>query len=214
MNNIKLTASNISMSYEGLFLIFSDINFEMSNSNSIAITGKNGSGKTTLLKILAGVLTPTSGKIELKYNEIVIPSIQYYLNIGLVSPYLNLYDEFTANENLTLIEKLKNVRFDSEFADNLFEKFNLTKRRNEPIKSFSSGMLQRLKYIIALIAEPKVLFLDEPFTNLDEQGIIAVIDLVEKFISSGRIVVIATNEKREKELCERELLIDNNNKYS
>jgi heme exporter protein A len=210
MNNIKLTASNISMSYEGRSKIFSDINLELTNNNSVAITGKNGSGKTTFLKILAGVLTPNSGKIELNNDEILIPENQYYLHIGLVSPYLNLYDEFTANEHLILIEKLKNKKFNPEQADNLFANFFLTKRRNEPVKSFSSGMLQRLKYILAFLTEPQILFLDEPFTNLDEQGILAVIDLAEQFISDGGIMVIATNEKREKELCKRELSIDNN----
>lgn len=207
MNNIKLIASNISMSYEGRFSIFSNINLELNNYNSLAITGKNGSGKTTLLKILAGVLTPSSGKIEIKNNELEILPSKYYLHIGLVSPYLNLYDEFTANEHLNLIQKLKDKKFNSEQADNLFAKFNLSKRRNEPVKKYSSGMLQRLKYILALLAEPQILFLDEPFTNLDEQGILAVIDIVTGFVSSGGILVIATNEKREKELCQNELAI-------
>lgn len=209
MNNIKLTASNISMSYEGRTTIFSNINLELINNNSIAITGKNGSGKTTLLKILAGVLTPSTGKIKLKNDEIEIHSSKYYLHIGLVSPYLNLYDEFTANEHLQLIEKLKNKKFNSEQANNLFAQLNLARRRNEPVKKFSSGMLQRLKYIMALLAEPQILFLDEPFTNLDEQGILAVIDLIKNFVASGRILIIATNEKREKELCELELKIEN-----
>ena len=85
---------------------FKNISFSVTEGNAFAITGKNGSGKSTLVKILCGVLSPTKGSVSLSVNEQTVEYPDYYPHIGLVSPYLNMYEDFSAEENLQFIKKI------------------------------------------------------------------------------------------------------------
>ncbi len=203
MKSFKLKGENLSIRFVRRINIFSKININVSNSEIVGIVGENGSGKTTLLKILAGILRPTSGKVSLTIDGNKIKKDEIALHIGFVSPYLILYEEFTPIEHLQLFAKLKNTEFDQNTTMELLDEFNLTKRRNDMIKTFSSGMKQRVKYMIALQSHPEILFLDEPFTNLDSAGINSINKIIETHVSDGGGVIIASNDAREKKLCSR-----------
>jgi heme exporter protein A len=197
MNNFVLKAEKIGKTFDDREWIFKNIDLELGESQSVAITGRNGSGKSTLLKTLSGIIAPTKGKIELKVNDKLINKDDFNNYFGFVSPYLTLYEEFSAKEHVDLYLNLKGLKKEETKAKELLELFNLEKAGNKYIAKFSSGMKQRVKYILGLITQPEILFLDEPFTNLDEIGIRIVEDVIAKHLSSGGSLVIASNDERE-----------------
>ncbi len=173
--------------------VFSDISFEIRSGQSLAITGRNGSGKSTLAKILSGVLSATSGKVLLECNGREIPAAERHDCVGFVSPYLQLYDEFSALENLQLCASLRGLEYNSSRGDTLLELVNLSSRKHETVRTYSSGMKQRLQYAFALLHEPQILILDEPTANLDAEGIEMVRTVMKTQRDKG-ILIIATND--------------------
>ena len=206
----SLIADNISKAYEGRRYIFEKINLSLNDGDSVALTGRNGSGKTTLLKVLAGLLQASRGTCHLNKNNTQFNELGRLLHLGYVAPYLNLYEEFSPIELLRLHSKMKGFEYNTAFVDSLLEKYSLTAKRNSPVKTYSSGMKQRVRFILAF-ANPNLdfLFLDEPFTNLDKAGIEVTIGLIRNFMQSSGILLIATNEDKEKQLCGKILELNN-----
>lgn len=180
--------------------IFSDISFSLETHRSLSITGRNGAGKSTLLKVLTSLLAPSSGSITLTKDGSRIPATHHFQHIGFVAPYLQLYDEFTAWENLDLMRKIRNVDAHDEYLDELLKKVNLFPRKDDFVRTYSSGMKQRIKYACALVHKPFVLMLDEPTANLDAEGQEIVRQVIEEQKQKG-IVIIATNESDEISWC-------------
>jgi heme exporter protein A len=185
MNTFQFKAEKIGKTFDDREWIYKNIDLEFSNSASIAITGRNGSGKSTLLKTLSGIIAPTKGKIDFQINDKQILKEDLNDYFGFVAPYLTLYEEFSAIEHIDLYLKLKGLNTNENKAKELLEIFNLNKTGNKYISKFSSGMKQRVKYILAMITEPEILFLDEPFTNLDENGIRIVEGVISEHLSAG-----------------------------
>jgi len=202
---MKITAHNISK-YFGDKKIFSDINFKIASGSSIAITGANGSGKTTLIKILSGLMRPTTGKIEIEYNGSVIRQERWFNHLSLVGPYLELYEELSAEENLLFLARIKNIPSAREKINLMMKRVNLNGREQDAVKTYSSGMRQRLKYVFALLSEPHILFLDEPTSNLDEEGIEIVYEIMMEQMKEG-ILIIATNERRDLKYGDKQIAI-------
>ncbi len=209
MKKFELIGNKLSIRFVRRRNIFSDVSISVSNSEIVGIAGTNGSGKTTLLKVLSGILRPTTGELSFSIDTKSINRDEIAAHIGFVSPYLTLYEEFTPMEHLHLFSKLKGLGFDRRQADELMQTFNLHKRRNDLIKTFSSGMKQRVKYMIAMQSHPEIFFLDEPFTNLDTAGIDSVKAIIQSHIDIGGGVIIASNDEREKALCSRFTLLEN-----
>jgi heme exporter protein A len=182
-------------------LIFRGVNISLKTGSALAVTGRNGSGKSTLVKIFANLINETSGKISFKIGGKELQREKFYRHTGFVAPYLNLYDELTAYENLEFFFKLKsNFSHPEEIINPLLEKVNLHKRKNDEVKSFSSGMKQRLKFAFAVINKPDLLILDEPGTNLDDEGKRLAYSIAEEHKDIG-ILIVATNDKEDTALC-------------
>jgi heme exporter protein A len=199
--NFNLNIDNIHKSFTQKIPIFQDISFNIKNNNVVGITGHNGSGKTTLLRVLSGVLLPSKGKVELTVENNLVKKDDYYKYIGFVGPYLNIYEEFSPMENIKIFAEIRGKEFNSDKAIELLKMFNIYKRRNDHVKTFSSGMKQRVKYIINFLEDFEILLLDEPFTNLDSEGIGTLIDLINMHTLQGGGIIIASNDDREKALC-------------
>jgi heme exporter protein A len=204
MNRIHISARNISKTFNRR-KIFSDISFSTSAPGSIAITGKNGAGKSTLAKIIAGVLSSTSGELSIELDGKKLDEEARKTHIGFVSPYLNFYDEFSAMENLFLLMRIRSSHdlLDHEIEP-LLKRFGLWERRDDAIRGYSTGMKQRLKYVFALAHSPSVLMLDEPTANLDNDGIKVVEDVVTEQKRSS-ILIVATNDSAEAAWCEESI---------
>lgn len=181
--------------------VLRDISFELKTGESLAITGKNGAGKSTLVKIIAGLLTPTKGSVSYTMEEKPLSLDLLRPFIGFVSPYLQLYDEFTAMENLSLIMKIRgNSDPGLQAMENLFRTFALWDRKDDFVRTYSSGMKQRLKYVVALCHNPGLLLFDEPTANLDEEGSRAVRDTM-RGLQSSTLLIVATNDEQEASWC-------------
>ncbi|MGA9120535.1 MAG: ABC transporter ATP-binding protein [Bacteroidota bacterium] len=174
-------------------VIFDNISFEAGMGQTILVSGRNGSGKSTLVKLLSRVLTPSGGTITLSVDDRTIPEIAWPEAVGLVSPYFQLYDEFTARENIELALTLRGKRPDHERITEMLQEVSLLHRADDPVRTYSSGMKQRVKLAFALVGRPQVLFLDEPMTNLDAEGIALVRRIMERQRERG-ILIVATND--------------------
>lgn len=206
--SISLEISNLRKEFDRR-PIFRNIEFTLVNSDSIAITGKNGSGKSTLIKVLANVYTQTSGSISLSINDKKIERENYYKYIGFVSPYLNLYDEFTGYENLRIITQIRGMGIDG--IGEVLKRVGLYERRNDLVKIYSSGMKQRLKLAFSILHNPLILMLDEPTSNLDAEGVTVVDNMAEEY-KKGKILIIATNDEHERSLCQKEINLNTQTK--
>jgi len=207
MSNYSIQSQNLSKLF-GRRLIFKDINFNWSEKGIFGISGPNGSGKSTLVKIVAGLISASSGKIIHKNSQSEIIPEKLHNHIGFVSPYLVLYEEFSAWENLKIFAKIRGIILNEDMVINYLSKFLLENRKDDLVKTYSSGMKQRLKFIFALMHSPEVLIFDEPTSNLDEEGKKVVYDIVREE-GKTRIVVIASNEERDLSLCKEKILLEN-----
>ena len=203
MKNSTFKCTNLSKYYSHR-LIFENLNFSLSSGSSVGITGRNGSGKSTVVKVVSGIILPSKGEFEFAIDSAQIKQEDFYKHLGLMSPYLNLYDEFSGYENLEFFMNLKSDKPKSEKEERinfLLKSVGLSKRKSDLYKNYSSGMKQRLKLAFALLNEPELLLLDEPCSNLDKEGI----EIVYKFAREQKekgMLVIATNEESDLTLCD------------
>ena len=201
MRPMKLTLTGVQKRFNRR-TIFQKIELEIRGPGSLAIVGRNGSGKSTLAKIVAGVLSPTSGSVQLELDGAVIPRVERYRHLGFVSSYLTLYDEFTAAENVSLLEAMRSgITPQPSAVDALLAAMGLEARRNDRVGTFSSGMKQRVKYAVALVHRPPLLILDEPTANLDFDGISLVKRVTARQKSEG-LLLVATNDPQEANWCD------------
>jgi heme exporter protein A len=206
MTDFSLKVNSLQKSF-GRRLVFTGITLNLNKAGVFGISGPNGSGKSTLIKILAGINSPTKGQVIHTVNGRVIISEKLHNHIGFVSPYLVLYDEFTAWENLNYFASIRSILFDKDKVENLLEQFLLLNRKDDLVKAYSSGMKQRLKFIFALMHSPAFIFLDEPTSNLDDEGKQTVYNLIKN--EGGKaIVVVASNEKNDLNQCSEVLQLE------
>jgi ABC-type multidrug transport system ATPase subunit len=160
------------------------LDLDVDRGEFLIVTGPNGCGKTTLLRLCAGLQAPTQGTLEIAVER---------GSIGLVAHEPLVYRELTAFENLNLYARLYRVRDGRERVGMLLERFDLWDERNERAGSFSRGMLQRLALCRALLHEPELLLLDEPYNALDANGA-ALLDRELASLRGERTFVVATHE--------------------
>jgi heme exporter protein A len=142
--------------------ILRGVELEVAVHDFLLVTGANGSGKTTLLRLVAGLAAPTRGELE-----VAVPRGR----VGYLAHEPLVYRELTALENLDLYGRLYRVAERRERTGMLLERFGLWDARHARVASYSRGMLQRLALCRALLHEPELLLLDEPYSGLDEDGV-------------------------------------------
>jgi len=186
--------------------IFKGIDYTFSSNKSYAILGPNGSGKSTLIKVLTGQLTPSEGKLSYSNDSSTIEADDIYQHVSIAAPYIELIEEFTLNELLDFHFKFKRPlpNFDN---NQIITLLGMEKSANKGLKFFSSGMKQRVKLALACCSDSKILFLDEPTSNLDTSGENWYLELVESTSSSGRLLVIGSNQEKEYAFCDEKFAI-------
>lgn len=183
--------------------VFRSMNLVLLSGRNYAVSGPNGSGKTTFLQILSGFLSPSAGAITYFRNDREIGRINLYKQLNFAAPYIELIEEYTLTELLIFHQQFKPFAQNHSTGD-IIELLDLKNFSDERIEDFSSGMKQRLRLILALCSESDLLLLDEPTTNLDEQGERWMYGLIEEY-STDRTVVIASNNPDDFEHCEEEI---------
>ena len=182
--------------------IFRGLNFDFESGNSYAIIGQNGSGKSTLLKIISGQLSPSEGAILFNAKK-KITAENIYAEIAFTAPYIELVDDFNLTEYLRFHFSFKKV-LNGHSQSDLLEISGLQKHRNKSLKTFSSGMKQRVKLITAILSDTTLLLLDEPTSNLDAAGVIWYQQLIADY-KKDRIVIVGSNMEREYQFCNKSL---------
>lgn len=209
MSSVFLKVTGVAKSY-GRTPVLSDISFSASAGSVVAVTGQNGIGKTTLLKILAGVTPPSSGTVSLGFVGEKIREIPLHPApvCSYAGPSLRFYDELTVFETLRFVRRLAQRPESTADINEIVEASGLAGRLDDRVGSLSSGLLQRLRLLVAIDGNPDLLLLDEPRTNLDRQGVDEVAEIVARFRRHGSIVCLATNEPDDLALCDFELRLD------
>lgn len=180
--------------------IFRGIDYTFFSNNKYAILGPNGSGKSTLIKVLTGQLTPSEGSISFADADGDIHVEDIYRHVSIAAPYIELIEEYTLSELLDFHFKFKAYlpNFDKEKVIALL---NMGKSVNKGLKYYSSGMKQRVKLVLACCSDSKILFLDEPTSNMDVEGERWYLDLVSQTQVEHRIVIIGSNQAKEYDFC-------------
>lgn len=180
--------------------IVKDFKYEFISGKSYAITGSNGQGKSTLLKMLCGYIPPSAGELVLSIDNKSWPTEDIYSVSNIAAPYQQLIEEFTVKELITFHTKFKpfSVNLDK---DDFLTRLYLRGHEDKMIKNFSSGMKQRLKLGLALFTDCRLLFLDEPTSNLDSKGKKWYLDNINTMDLSEKIVIIASNDNTEFSFC-------------
>ena len=164
--------------------VLRDLDLEVRAGELLLVTGPNGSGKSTLLALIAGLLAPTEGEIEI---DLPRGRLGYLAHEALV------YKELTALENLDLYGRLYHVPERRETIGALLERFGLWEARHQRVGSFSRGMQQRLALCRVLLHGPELLLLDEPYSGLDASARTLVDDVLAEAAGS-RTLVVASHE--------------------
>ncbi len=202
---MQITLTNTGKRYNREW-IFRHLDFTFSQSKTYAITGPNGSGKSTLLQVIAGAVMQTEGKVD--YVDTVnggkpITGIDAHKHLSFSAPYMELVEEMTAIELLNFHATFKTL---IKPIQQILEEVTLEKAAHKQIRYFSSGMKQRLKLAQAFFSNTSVLLLDEPLTNLDEDGIAMYHRLINDH-AKGKLIIVSSNDKQEYDFCETVLAI-------
>jgi len=171
----------------------SRVTFHATRGTILGLLGPNGAGKSTLLAMLATLLKPSSGAI--RYGTLdPTGGAGLRARIGVLGHDLFLYPELTARENLAFFAGLYGIADSDARARAALERAGLDARRDDPVANFSRGMRQRVALERALIHEPRLALLDEPFTGLDDASTGALLARLRALRDSGAIVILATHD--------------------
>ncbi|MEP0547838.1 MAG: heme ABC exporter ATP-binding protein CcmA [Rhodothermales bacterium] len=198
----RLSVEGLAKRY-GRRSLFRGLDFDLGPGDSLAVTGRNGAGKSTLLQIVAGVRTPTAGTVRLWLRGEEVEPEARPLRTGFVAPYLNLYDAFSARENLDFLARARRLADAEARIEAVLDRVGLGGRGDDLVRTYSSGMKQRVRLAAALLAGPSLLLLDEPTANLDAPGRAVVEAVAGAHREAGGILLVATNVDHEAALCER-----------
>ena len=174
------------------------LDFELERGGFLVVTGANGSGKTTLLRLVAGLAAPTGGELDVGADR---------GGLGYLGHEPLLYRDLTALENLDLYGRLYRVPERRERAGMLLERFGLWDVRSDRLASYSHGMVQRLALCRALLHDPELLVLDEPYTALDAEGADLLDRRLRELVGSATVILTTHDPGRVEQLASARLAL-------
>jgi ABC-2 type transport system ATP-binding protein len=190
----------------GSFTAVDRINLEIRRGELFGFLGPNGAGKTTTMRMIAGILQPTGGRIEIAGDDISLDPIRAKYRLGFIPDRPFVYDKLTGAEFLRFVAALYGQ--DGEAVerrlDELLDLFELTPWKNELVESYSHGMRQKLIISSALLHRPEVIVVDEPMVGLDPKGQKFLKELFRAFVARGGTVLMSTHTlDTVEEMCDR-----------
>ncbi len=198
---ISLNVQQLNKSF-GNNRVLQDITFRH-EGGVLGIAGPNGSGKSTLLQCLAGLLRPSSGTVKWTEDGRLLDDQALKSKLGYAAPYISLYRELTVSENISFLAQLRKTELEDDRLERLMSKVKLDHLHEKPFRNLSTGQQQRARLVSALFTDPDILILDEPGSNLDDDGREVVHELVAKANSRQKTVILASNRREELSLCDR-----------
>ncbi len=187
-----------------------DINLKIENGEFLTIFGPNGAGKTTLIKIMSTLISPTSGKVIIDGIDIREAQIEIRKKIGVISHDTYLYHELTAAENLRFFGRMYSIQNIEAQINELIKQVGMTYRKNDRVRTFSRGMKQRLSIARALIHDPPILLLDEPYTGLDQHASATFDRILGGMNAHDKTRILISHDiERGISLCDRAIILTN-----
>ena len=188
--------------------IFKDVTLTIPPSEKLVIIGANGSGKSTLLQSIASFLIPTKGEVVWKEENQTIEDDTIYKYLSMASPYMELIEDFTLTETIEHQAKFKPFVNNISTAE-VIKLMQLDHASEKYLKNYSSGMRQRVKLGLAILADCPVLLLDEPCSNLDTNAIAWYQNMIAEFAKNKTVVVCSNAVKEEYLYCTNKIEIEN-----
>jgi len=195
----------------GNFTAVDNVTFNVNEKEIFGFLGPNGAGKSTTIRVLCTLARPTAGDAKVNGYDLIKEPDRVRESIGLVSEKMIMYENLTAAENLRFFGNLYQMpkKKIEEKIDELLGLVNMSEWKNAMIKTYSTGMRQRINVIRALLTEPKVIFMDEPTLGLDPQTTLSIRDLIRDINKKGTTVILTTHAMLEAEvLSDRIAIID------
>jgi ABC-2 type transport system ATP-binding protein len=186
----------------GNFVAVDHISFEVAKGEIVGYLGPNGSGKTTTIRMLLGLLQPSDGQATVLGYDVFKQSEEVRLRVGYMSQKFAIYDDLTTLENLTFYGGVYGIT-DKAHIQRTLDLVGLSGHENTLTRDMSTGWRQRLSLAIALVHEPKLLFLDEPTSGVDPTARRAFWDLIYELAEGGVTILVTTHYMDEAEYCER-----------
>jgi len=182
----------------GLNPVLRGLDLDVPRGEFLTLLGPNGSGKTTLLRILGALARPTSGTVRIGGWELPGEAEFVRAQLGVVSHLPLLYDTLTAEENLLFFARMYNLPRETrrERVDAMLRRVGLARRARDVVATYSRGMQQRLAIARAILHDPAVLLLDEPYTGLDQDAAALLDELLREVAIGGRTVIMTTHDLR------------------
>lgn len=188
-------------------IILNNVSTKFENMKIYGIVGRNGSGKTMFLKSLCGFLTPTSGTVIINKKDIYKDD-SFANNIGLSFSNSNYIKELTGLENLELVASI-NKKISKKDIIEALKKVNLFSEKDKKYSKYSLGMRQKLDIAQAIMENPDILLLDEPFNGLDNESVLLIKKMLLEFKKNGKTIIIATHIKEDIEnFCDEVIRFD------
>lgn len=184
-----------------------DVSFALPKGAFLSIFGPNGAGKTTLLNMLSTLSRPSSGNIRIAGVDIKEDPEGIRKRIGYISHSSMLYPDLTAEENLMFYARLYGVEDPRKCVDSLLDAVGLAHRKFDAVRTFSRGMSQRVSIARALVQDPDVVFLDEPYAGLDPHGIEILDGLLRQVRPNHTFVMVSHNLAKGVEMCTHALVM-------
>jgi heme exporter protein A len=194
----------------GVQLALRNLSLEIGEGEVVVLLGPNGAGKTTLLRILATLSRPSTGRVMIRGHELDMSWTAVRRHIGLVSHQSFLYPDLTAQENMAFYARLYGVRDAEARAREVVGWVDMLPRYRDPVRIYSRGMLQRLAIARALLHDPQILLLDEPYSGLDDSAATRLQDLIARIHAEEprRTTMITTHDlERALPLASRVLIL-------
>jgi heme exporter protein A len=178
----------------GVFYALRNISLQVAAGECLAIFGPNGAGKTTFLRILSGISRPTSGEIFIQGQSLREATLAIHRQLGVIGHQSFLYDDLTAEENLRFYARLYDVPHPAQRIQEVLAEVGLHERAKDRVRAFSRGMQQRLTIARAMLHDPSLLFLDEPYTGLDQHAAAMLTSWLRQLRSARRTILLVTHD--------------------
>jgi ABC-2 type transport system ATP-binding protein len=204
-----LELHNVSKRFTGILAV-DDVTFSVSAGEVTGYLGPNGSGKSTTMKIITGLMEPSSGEVLFQGDRIQRDLITYKQRIGYVPEEPHLYTHLTGLEYLLMVSQLRNLprKPTADRIDALLRLFSLHGDRHVPISAYSKGMRQKVLLLAALLHNPSLLLLDEPFSGLDVATSLVLRSLIQELAARGKAVLFSSHELETVErVCSRIVIL-------
>jgi len=209
MTTYAIEAEGLEKTFGHTVRALAGVSFAVEEGTVFGLLGPNGAGKTTAVRILTTILRPDAGRGRVLGHDVSRQAEAVRAVIGLAGQYAAVDENLTGRENLSMVGRLNHLPRPvvARRAVELLGQFGLSEAGDRPLKTYSGGMRRRLDVAAALVARPKVLFLDEPTTGLDPQSRIELWETIETLVGGGTTVLLTTQYLEEADRLARRLAV-------